>query len=55
MSKFLKIRCKKSGVEMIIFSHASRNIRCPKDNDLIAQCTGGKINLINAEIIEEYG
>lgn len=55
MSKFWKVRCKKCGAEIIVFSHASRNIRCPKDNEIIAQSTGGKLHLINSEIIETYG
>ncbi|MEM1970964.1 MAG: hypothetical protein QW336_03115 [Candidatus Anstonellales archaeon] len=55
MSGFIKIRCRKCGTEMIVFSHASRNIRCPKDNELVVQSTGGKINIVNADIIQTYG
>lgn len=55
MSEFWKIRCKKCGNEMIVYSHASRNIRCPKNNEIIAQSTGGKLHLIDCEIIEVYG
>lgn len=53
-SKFLKVKCKNCGNQMIIFSHASRNVYCILCGELLAKPTGGKAEILG-EIIEEYG
>jgi len=54
MSDFWKIKCKDCETVMIVFSHAARDLYCPKTKKLLAQATGGKLRLVNAEIIEVY-
>ncbi|NPA22164.1 MAG: 30S ribosomal protein S27e [Candidatus Micrarchaeota archaeon] len=53
-SDFWKVKCKKCGAEMIIFSHASRDIKCKECGTLIAQSTGGKLHLLEVDILETY-
>lgn len=53
-SKFLKIKCKNCGNEMVIFSHASRPVHCLVCGEELARPTGGKAQILG-EVVEEYG
>ncbi len=53
-SKFLRVKCKECGNEMIIFSHASRVVYCIVCGEPLAKPTGGKAEILG-EIIDEYG
>ncbi len=53
-SDFWKVKCKKCGHEMIVFSHATREIHCENCGILLAQPTGGKLHIVEMEIIETY-
>jgi len=53
-SKFLRVRCSNCQSEKIIFSHASRVIRCDNCGEILAEPTGGKAK-IYGEIIKELG
>ncbi len=53
-SKFLRVRCRNCQSEKIIFSHASRVIKCDNCGEILAEPTGGKAK-IHGEIIKELG
>ena len=51
-SRFLKIKCKECQQTMIIFDRATTNIYCLKCGSHLAKPTGGKAELLNAEIMQ---
>ena len=53
-SYFLKVRCPKCGNEQIIFSHASRRVKCHVCEEVLAEPTGGKAKIL-ATVIEILG
>ena len=50
-SKFLEVQCKKCKNKQIIFSHASREVRCLVCNEVLALPKGGKAE-IKCEILK---
>ncbi len=50
-SRFLQIKCEKCENEQIIFSHAKSTIKCSICAEIIAEPTGGKVQLTNASIL----
>jgi len=53
-SYFVKVKCPSCGNEQIIFSHASRVVRCRVCDEVLAEPTGGKAQ-IKATVLEIYG
>ncbi len=53
-TKFLKIKCSKCGEERKVFSHSNKDIYCDKCKAHLVQPKGGKAQLVDAEVIEEY-
>ncbi len=53
-SYFVRVKCPKCGNEQIIFSHASRVVRCLVCDEVLAEPTGGKAR-IHAPIMAVYG
>jgi len=49
-SKFLEVKCRKCKNKQIIFSHASREVRCLVCNEILALPKGGKAE-IKGEIL----
>ena len=45
-SRFLRVKCPKCGNTQIIFSHASRTIKCIVCGEVLALPTGGKSKII---------
>lgn len=54
-SRFIKVRCLKCRNEQVIFDKAAMEIKCLNCGETIAKPTGGKIKLINAEIVKVFG
>ncbi|MHA2104775.1 MAG: 30S ribosomal protein S27e [Candidatus Hodarchaeales archaeon] len=50
-SRFLQVKCEKCENEQIIFSHAKSSIKCRICDEIIAEPTGGKAQLINATVL----
>ncbi len=50
---FYRVKCK-CGNEQVLFSHASREVKCAKCQKILSHPTGGKA-VIDGEIIEELG
>ncbi len=50
-SAFYKVKCKKCGMESIIYSHATSKINCEGCGEVLAVPTGGKA-IIYGEIIK---
>ena len=53
-SYFLRVRCPSCGNEQVIFSHASRVVRCLICDAVLAEPTGGKARVL-APVIAVYG
>lgn len=53
-SRFLRVRCKSCQSEKIIFSHASRVVKCDGCGEILAEPTGGKAR-INSEVVSVLG
>ncbi len=53
-SYFVRVRCPKCGNEQIIFSHASREVRCHVCDEVLARPRGGKAEIL-ATVIEYLG
>ena len=53
-SKFIKVRCLKCRNEQVIFDKAATEIKCLNCGEVIARPTGGKVELINAEIVKTF-
>ncbi len=53
-SYFIRVRCPKCGNEQIIYSHASRVVRCQVCDEVLARPKGGKAEIL-ATIIEKLG
>lgn len=51
-SKFLRVKCKTCGNEQVLFDHATFPTRCLVCGSQLIQPTGGKAQLINAEIVK---
>ncbi|MCC6033952.1 MAG: 30S ribosomal protein S27e [Desulfurococcaceae archaeon] len=54
-SRFYKVMCKNCGAENIIFDRASFPTRCKVCGTQLVKPTGGRVEIINAEIIAELG
>jgi small subunit ribosomal protein S27e len=54
-SKFVRVRCKVCGNEQVIFDHATFPVRCLVCGTVLVKPTGGKAELINAEIVRVLG
>ena len=50
-SRFIKVRCEKCKNEQTIFEKASTKINCLVCNEILAEPTGGKIN-VHARVLE---
>jgi len=50
-SRFIKVRCEKCKNEQNIFDKASTKINCLVCNEILAEPTGGKIN-VHARVLE---
>ena len=44
-SAFLRVKCPKCGNEQLIFSHAVNKVTCNVCSAVLAEPTGGKVNL----------
>ncbi|MCW1291543.1 MAG: 30S ribosomal protein S27e [Candidatus Rehaiarchaeum fermentans] len=53
-SKFIKVKCKKCEKEQVIFERASHKLYCLNCKEIIAEPTGGKVKLTNAELLEKF-
>lgn len=53
-SYFVRVRCPKCGNEQVIFSHASREVRCHVCDEPLAKPRGGKAEIL-ATVIERLG
>ncbi|KYH37924.1 MAG: 30S ribosomal protein S27ae [Candidatus Bathyarchaeota archaeon B23] len=53
-SKFLRVRCRGCQSEKMIFSHASRVVRCDNCGEVLAKPTGGKAE-IHGVVVKELG
>ncbi len=53
-SYFVRVRCPKCGNEQIIFSHASRIVKCHVCDEVLARPKGGKAEIL-ATVIEQLG
>ena len=53
-SRFLVIRCSECNNEQIIFSHATRQVKCEVCGKVLSKPTGGKASL-NGELIQVLG
>ncbi|MCS7102623.1 MAG: 30S ribosomal protein S27e [Candidatus Korarchaeum sp.] len=53
-SYFVRVRCPKCGNEQVIFSHASRVVRCQVCEEVLAKPRGGKAKVI-APQMEKLG
>jgi len=51
MSKFLKVKCSKCKNEQIIFEKASSPVKCLVCGNILAEPTGGKVE-VKSKIIE---
>jgi small subunit ribosomal protein S27e len=49
-SRFFRVRCLTCESEQIIFSHASREVKCQTCEEILAQPTGGKARILGAII-----
>ncbi|RME79968.1 MAG: 30S ribosomal protein S27e [Methanobacteriota archaeon] len=54
MSRFMKLKCNECGNEQVSFSHATKEVVCLGCGALLLEPMGGKANLLNGEIVEEY-
>lgn len=50
-SKFIKVKCSMCGYENVVFSHASYPAKCVLCGAQIVKPTGGKVRIINAEVL----
>lgn len=50
---FLKVQCKSCNNEQNIFSYAKTEVKCTVCGAVLAKPTGGKAQLVEAEIKEE--
>jgi small subunit ribosomal protein S27e len=50
-SAFLKVKCTKCGMESIIYSHSTNEVKCEGCGEILAVPTGGKAE-IYGEIIK---
>lgn len=53
-SSFIRVRCPKCGAEQVIYSHASRKVRCSICDELLAEPRGGKARIL-APIMAAHG
>ena len=55
-SYFIRVRCASCGNEQVIFSHASRVVRCHICDEVLAEPTGGRARLTDkAAVMTVYG
>ena len=54
-SRFLKVMCKNCGAENVVFDRASFPARCKVCGTQLVKPSGGKAEIINAEIMAELG
>ncbi len=55
-SYFIRVRCASCGNEQVIFSHASRVVRCHICDEVLAEPTGGRARLTDrAAVMAVYG
>ncbi len=54
MSCFLRIRCPSCGNEQLVYSHASRVVRCQICDEVLAEPTGGKVR-IKGQVVYAFG
>ena len=50
--KFYRVKCDECGNEQKIFSHASTEVECLVCSEVLAEPTGGRVE-VNGEIAEE--
>ncbi len=53
-SYFVRVRCPKCGNEQIVFSHASRTVKCHVCDEVLVRPRGGKAQIL-ATVIEYLG
>lgn len=53
-SLFIKVKCAKCANEQIIFNRGSTYVKCSICEELLAEPTGGLLNL-RAEVVQELG
>lgn len=53
-SYFVRVRCPKCGNEQIVFSHASRTVKCHVCDEMLVRPRGGKAQIL-ATVIEYLG
>jgi len=51
-SPLIKVKCKNCQNEQIIYSKIATKVKCLKCGEVIALPTGGKGELVNAELVE---
>jgi small subunit ribosomal protein S27e len=51
-TRFLKVKCSGCGNEQIIFSNASKSVKCLACDNVLAESAGGKVRL-RAKIVKE--
>lgn len=51
-SRFIRVKCTVCGNEQVVFDHATFPSRCLVCGTQIVQSTGGKVKLINAEVVK---
>lgn len=54
-SKFLRVRCKCKNEQVIFSKAATPQIKCLICGETLAKSTGGKIKIINAQLLEKLG
>ncbi|NPA97323.1 MAG: 30S ribosomal protein S27e [Crenarchaeota archaeon] len=54
-SRFIRVKCKQCGNEQVIFDHATFPARCLVCGTVLVRPTGGKAELVNAEIVKILG
>jgi len=54
-SKFIRVKCNVCGNEQTIFDHATFPVRCLVCGAVLVKPTGGKAQLINAEMVKVFG
>ncbi len=54
MSCFLRVRCPSCGNEQLVYSHASRVVKCQICDEVLAEPTGGKAR-IKGQVVYTFG
>jgi len=49
-SRFIRVKCPDCGNEQVIFDHATNQIKCNVCGTILAEPTGGKVN-IRGEVV----